>query len=380
MIHSGKIAEIIGAEVLSYPSDTAIHHLLIDSRKIISPNQSVFFAIKGIRHDGHLFIDQLYKKGVRCFIIEANQTINTNLYPEASFWKVSNAVTALQQIVAFHRTKFSIPIISITGSNGKTIIKEWLSQLLSRDFRISKNPKSFNSQVGVPLSVWELNEKHTLGIFEAGISLPNEMANLEKIIKPTLGILSNIGPAHDEGFKNKEDKISEKLKLFENVPLLIYRKEYQEADKLIQKSSLKTFSWSTSGKADLEITHIQKTNQDTEIQFTCLKKNNSLLLPFTDDASIENVIHCIATLLYFNIPFSEIQKRINTLQPVAMRLELKEGVNGSFIIDDTYAGEPARCYGRSVAQKSTARPHCRAGAPANSHDWPGCRHRSRRPD
>ncbi len=291
MIHSGKIAEITGAEILSYPSEITIHHLLIDSRKIISPVQSLFFAIKGVRHDGHLYIDQLHQKGVRCFIVEENHKITITNYPNASFWKVANVVNALQKIAAYHRATFNIPVIGITGSNGKTIIKEWLAQLLAKDFRIVKSPKSYNSQVGVPLSVWEMNEKHTLGIFEAGISLPNEMNELEKIIQPTIGILSNIGPAHDEGFKNQEEKILEKITLFKNVSLLIYRKENKKVNEIISHLPIKTFSWSNTEEADIKITSLQKSNQSTELQFTYQEKNNHLRLPFTDDASIENAIH-----------------------------------------------------------------------------------------
>ena len=169
MILSGKIAELTGAKIISFHSEIQLQYLLLDSRKINAPALSLFFAIKGIRHDGHQFIPSLYQKGVRCFIIESGGEINYSNFPEANFWEVPKSIVALQQIVTEHRKKFTIPVIGITGSNGKTIIKEWLSQLLHKSFSIVKNPKSYNSQTGVPLSVWEMNEQHTLGIFEAGI-------------------------------------------------------------------------------------------------------------------------------------------------------------------------------------------------------------------
>ena len=336
MVQTGQITEITGAKVLSFHVDTSILHLLLDSRKIIAPASSLFFAIKGIRHDGHLFIPFLYKKGIRYFIVEASAKLNLEEFPEASFWQVSNSIKALQKIAAFHRKKFTIPIIGITGSNGKTIVKEWLGQLLNKDFRIVKNPKSYNSQIGVPLSVWEMNERHTLGIFEAGISQPNEMQNLELVIQPSIGIFTNIGPAHDEGFKNSEEKISEKLKLFTHTDILFYKKEYTVLHQQLTKLNYKTFSWSINEKADLQIVELEKSNVGTQLKFIYSKKTFTIHLPFIDDGSIENGITCICLLLYFKLSISEIQNRINALLPIAMRLELKEGINSCCIIDDTY--------------------------------------------
>ena len=334
MILSGKIAELIGAKLISFHSDSSIHLLLLDSRKIINPSHSLFFAIKGVRHDGHQFLTLLYKKGIRNFIVEKGATIAIFDFPEANIWEVPSSVIALQTIVAYHRKQFHIPVIGITGSNGKTIVKEWLSQLLNKSFTIVKNPKSYNSQTGVPLSVWEMNEQHTLGIFEAGISLPNEMKNLASIIQPTHGLFTNIGPAHDEGFKNRDEKIKEKLKLFESTEILFYRKEYSEVHNYLKNR--KTFCWSTETTADVQIKKIQKNSSTTDLTFLFSDTTYKLSVPFTEDASIENIIHCICILLYFAIAIPEIQQRINLLQPVAMRLELKEGINGCYIIDDTY--------------------------------------------
>lgn len=336
MVQTGKIAEITGAKILSFQADALLHHLLLDSRKLISPADSVFFAIKGIRHDGHAFLPTLYQKGVRHFIVEEHAKVLPASYKDASIWEVPDAITALQKIVAYHRNTFTLPVIGITGSNGKTIVKEWLSQLLNKDFRIVKSPKSYNSQIGVPISVWEINEHHTLGIFEAGISLPNEMARLESVIRPTIGIFTNIGPAHEEGFKNREEKIREKLKLFTHTEIVFYRKDYLDIHKAISLLPVKTFTWSDQETADLQILQIEKDKHGSKLSLLFSGETFSLYLPFSDEASVENIVHCISVLLYLKFTESDIQERLNMLHPIAMRLELKEGINGSYIIDDTY--------------------------------------------
>ncbi|HVD97870.1 MAG TPA: bifunctional UDP-N-acetylmuramoyl-tripeptide:D-alanyl-D-alanine ligase/alanine racemase [Cytophagaceae bacterium] len=336
MIRTGKIAEITEAQTLSFHADLPIHHLLLDSRKVVSAADAVFFAIKGVRHDGHQYISSLYQKGIRCFIIEDVSSFRLKDFPEASFWLVSSAVTALQQIVAWHRAQFHIPVVGITGSNGKTIVKEWLSQLLNKDFRIIKNPKSYNSQVGVPLSVWGMDEYHTLGIFEAGISLPGEMENLEKVIQPSIGLFTNIGPAHDEGFETREEKIREKLKLFAHAEVAFYRKDYPAIEKEMAALSAKRFCWSDQQAADVQVLKKEKNSKGVLLTLLYQDKNLVLHIPFTDEASLENILHCVCVLFWLKISVEEIQERINTLLPVAMRLELKEGLNGSYLIDDTY--------------------------------------------
>ena len=190
------IASIIGS--ISVVAETAVEYLLLDSRKVYSPAASLFFALKGPRRDGHQFIPELYKKGVRNFVISEEQDVS--VYPDANFIVVSDTLAALQQLAVYHRSRFDIPVIGITGSNGKTIVKEWLYQLLHEEYVIVRSPKSYNSQIGVPLSIWQMDEQYTLGIFEAGISQPGEMETLEKIIQPTIGVLTNIGEAHNEGF------------------------------------------------------------------------------------------------------------------------------------------------------------------------------------
>ncbi len=336
MVKAGKIAEIIGAKVLSFYTDTPIIYLLLDSRKVIVARDSVFFAIKGSRHDGHQYIRTLYEKGVRNFILEAVAAVDPAQFPEATFWQVGNAVYALQKLAGYHRSQFSVPVIGVTGSNGKTIVKEWLALLLHKNFKIVKSPKSYNSQIGVPLSVWALNSSHSLGIFEAGISQPDEMQNLAAVIQPTLGIFTTIGPAHDEGFKSVEEKITEKLKLFAASELVFYRKDYAAVHTQLLTLNYKTFNWSTKEKADLQVLSTAQLTEGLSVNLNYLGKSFGLIFPLSDEGSFENLMHCICVLLYFNLSTEEIQLRLNAIQPIAMRLELKEGVNGCQLIDDTY--------------------------------------------
>ncbi len=320
-------------------TDTIIKDLLIDSRKMNNPLTSLFFAIKGDRHDGHAYIHDVYEKGVRNFVV-SELPANIEQFDNANFILVKDTLAALQLLCAKHRSKFTIPIIGITGSNGKTIVKEWLNQLMREDKNCVRSPKSFNSQVGVPLSVWQINEEHDFGIFEAGISKPNEMKLLEPIIQPTIGVITNIGKAHDENFENQKQKVDEKLKLFIHSEVIIYCKDYLLVHEEITTNrtlkETKIFTWSKKLRADLLIGRITKSTADTEIQG--IFKNNfiSISIPFIDEASIENAIHCWATLLYLGYDNVVIAKRMHFLSPVAMRLELKEGINNCSIINDSY--------------------------------------------
>ncbi|MCX6317890.1 MAG: alanine racemase [Bacteroidetes bacterium] len=304
------IARIISATA-TVRQDTIIEQLLTDSRRLYAPATSLFFALKGPRQDGHQFIRELYAKGVINFVV--SQPVNMDEYPEANFLQVTNTLDALQQLAAAHRQHFHIPVIGITGSNGKTIVKEWLYQLLHEDFNIVRSPKSYNSQIGVPLSVWGMQEKNTLAIFEAGISRPGEMNKLERIIRPTIGVLTNIGEAHSEGFDSNEQKAAEKKILFRNAqmpsPLHIVRIEKRLYETVI-----------TAGSVD-----------DTSV--------HSVTIPFTDDASVENAITCWQVLLALGISREKIGERMQQLQPVSMRLELKKGINHCAIINDSYSAD-----------------------------------------
>ncbi|WP_276368347.1 bifunctional UDP-N-acetylmuramoyl-tripeptide:D-alanyl-D-alanine ligase/alanine racemase [Chryseolinea sp. H1M3-3] len=330
MIYFSQLEAITGGKNLQRNTDGPIESIFIDSRKASAGPGSLFFAIKGERHDGHAFLRELYRAGLRQFVVE-QPTLHLADFPEANILIVPSAVDALQKIAAFHRKQFSYPVIGITGSNAKTIIKEWLFQVLSKDQVVVKNPGSYNSQVGVPLSVWQMKSHHQLGIFEAGISKPGEMDNLENVIQPTIGILTNIGSAHDEGFPNQEQKIQEKLKLFKNSDVLIYCSDHFEVRKAVEQNKLKTFSWAIENEADVSVSI-----QGSTCYITQSGQNHMLRLPFFDKASIENCLHCVTLMLYLGFNFKKIQRAINSLQSVPMRMEMKEGINQSYIIDDTY--------------------------------------------
>lgn len=329
-----QLKEITGGSILLLAADRPVTHLITDSRKAIIQNGSVFFAIGGEHHDGHQYIKSLYEAGVRQFIIERD--FSTEKYTEANFLKVDSGVQALQKIAAHHRKEFSIPVIGITGSNGKTIIKEWLYQLLSKEYTIVKNPGSYNSQIGVPLSVWQIQSHHTLGIFEAGISKPDEMENLEGIIKPTIGIFTNIGTAHDENFQSEEKKIQEKIKLFKGVEVLVCCADHTSLNKILQRSNIPLLTWGFSDKAKVRIS-----KEANSYSVSWKNKSFGIEFPFSDQASIENAFHCITAMLHLGIEVTAIQERIHALRSVPMRLELKEGINQSQVIDDTYNNDLA---------------------------------------
>ena len=300
--HIEEIASILKGEIIQKKAKLSIiKDILIDSRRLISPEQCIFFALVGKRHDGHSYIEVLYKNGIRNCVI-SSITIDVKQYKDANFILVPNTLKALHALTRAHRKKFDIPVIGITGSNGKTIIKEWLFQLLHRDKKIVRSPKSYNSQVGVPLSVWQMQDGNELGIFEAGISEPNEMDNLQAIIQPSIGVFTNIGPAHEKKFISTHQKIGEKLKLFTKVDTLVYCLDHSEVQNIIIRSeildNIKSFTWSRKQKADLEIADIaRKSLSETSITGTYKDETATISIPFIDEADIENAIHCWAVML-----------------------------------------------------------------------------------
>ena len=329
-----NIVPILHAQWVGNHPNTLVENIAIDSRSLQNGAQTLFFAIAGPNHDAHIYIAELIEKGVRNFVVTH---VPEAMSEQANFLVVENTLDALQAFAAYHRSLFDFPIIGVTGSNGKTIVKEWLNFLLSPDFNIIRSPKSYNSQVGVPLSVIAINEKHNLGIFEAGISTINEMEKLERILKPTIGILTNIGSAHDEGFDNIGQKMKEKLKLFPRVKVLIYNKN-KSIDAFINPN-LKTFSWSFKDEnADVFITKkfiLDKTVLKIRYTPTVFE----IKIPFQDDAAIENAIQCIMTMLYFGYKHDIIESRVELLYPVEMRLKVKNGINNTTIIDDSYSSD-----------------------------------------
>jgi alanine racemase len=339
-----KITFILNAEYFGNSSESLIENISIDSRSLQNGTQTLFFALVGRNTDAHLYLKDLIANGVRSFVVTH---IPEGLEGKANFLIVENTLDALQQIAGYYRSLFAFPVIGLTGSNGKTIVKEWLNFLLSPDYNIIRSPKSYNSQIGVPLSVLGINEHHNLGIFEAGISTISEMEKLQKIIQPTIGILTNIGSAHDEGFENLEEKIKEKIQLFDHSEVLIYKKSELVDNFISSSSSLsfgegrgEVFSWSFEDPtATVFVFQKVSTNENTTIQYHYKGNNFILTIPFLDDASIENAISCLSLLLYLKLDAVTIQNRIELLYPVEMRLKVKNGINACSIIDDSYSSD-----------------------------------------
>ena len=256
-----EIIKLTGGEILQRGvGDTIVNHLLIDSRRVFSANDSIFVAVNGDRHDGHDFLHEAFQKGIRSFLVQKNAPLD--LIPGTWVLKVPDTLVALQSIAAQHRSSFKFPVIAITGSNGKTIVKEWLHQMLKEEMHIVRSPKSYNSQVGVPLSLWQMEESHEMGIFEAGVSKVGEMGALERMIKPDLGIITNLGRPHDENFEDWDEKAKEKLRLFESAKAIVYCKDYIPLHNIIANkprfANANTFTWSRKVPANLMIGKIEK--------------------------------------------------------------------------------------------------------------------------
>ncbi|HTI57412.1 bifunctional UDP-N-acetylmuramoyl-tripeptide:D-alanyl-D-alanine ligase/alanine racemase [Mucilaginibacter sp.] len=325
------VKDIIGAGGTIVKEDT-ISVLLTDSRRITNAAEGLFFALSG-RRNGHEFIAEAYAAGVRNFVVKHHTDIKM---PGANFLLVDDVLAALQKLAAYHRSRFKLEVIGITGSNGKTIVKEWLYQLLTPDKNTVRNPKSYNSQIGVPLSVWQINGNDELGIFEAGISTVNEMDKLEAIIKPSIGVLTHIGPAHDEGFESRRQKVLEKLKLFRHSRLLVHN--YDQLTGYEKDIPVKErFTWSTKFKqADLYVFTETVIRRNFYLRAIFREKEIECLIPFMDEASVENAIVCWATMLAMGYSPAAADDRIERLNQVSMRLELKNGINNCSVIDDSY--------------------------------------------
>lgn len=331
------IARIINAKP-GRIGDHTVSILLTDSRRLSFPEQSLFFAIRTKTNDGHKYIEELYKLRVRSFVVSEMLPVFETM-PDAHFLYVKDVVTALQKLAAFHRKRFDIPVIGITGSNGKTVVKEYLYQLLHNEFNIVRSPRSYNSQIGVPLSVWEMNDKHTLGIFEAGISQPDEMERLQPIIAPTIGILTNIGEAHQENFISARQKCLEKLRLFADADTIIYNGDDLFLSNCLEEALLshKAIGWSRKdSEAPLYIESVKHKQGETIIQGTLFGIDRKLTIPFTDEASIENAIHCQAVMLVLKPTSIQDTSRFSRLEPVDMRLDIKQGINNCMLINDAY--------------------------------------------
>lgn len=337
-----QIINILGATHKGASATSTISRLLTDSRSLGFPEETLFFAIKTEHGDGHKYIQELYNHGVRNFVVEYLE--DYQLQPDANFIIVRNSIEALQQLAAYHRSRFNIPIIGITGSNGKTIVKEWLYHLTADTYTVTRSPRSYNSQTGVPLSVWKLSESSTLGIFEAGISQLQEMEKLQEIIRPSIGIITNIGDAHQENFGTLEEKCNEKLLLFKDCDVLIYNADNAILAKCIEQSGyhFKKLSWSQRDKGNaLYISSIKKGEDGTTITYNHNNQENCYSIPFLDDASIEDSINSLAVAIHLGILPETIAARMAQLEPIAMRLEVKEGKNGCMLINDSYNADTA---------------------------------------
>jgi UDP-N-acetylmuramoyl-tripeptide--D-alanyl-D-alanine ligase len=358
---------LLAGRLLQAPADATaeVRHLLLDSRRVGLPAGAAFFALRGPSHDGHRYLPALYAQGVRLFIVEDNSELPGGLaaYPEAGILTVASPLAALQALATAHRAGFARPVLAITGSNGKTIVKEWLAQLLSPDEDICRSPRSYNSQVGVPLSVWELNPaRHTFGIFEAGISEVGEMARLAAIIRPTLGIFTTLGTAHDAGFAGPAEKADEKMQLFLGVDKLFYCLDHEPVHAAAERHlpQEKRFTWTrrrgNASAADLHMQVESSSGSRTFIKVHSWLQGKphvySFSLPFTDEPSVENALHCLTLLVWRATPTSEIQARLDRLHPVAMRLEMKLGRHDSYLLDDTYNNDLA---GLALALNALAR-------------------------
>lgn len=320
-----------------------IDWILTDSRSLCFPEETLFFALKTKRSDGHKYLSELYERGVRNFVV-SELPENMDAYADTNFLQLANPLKGLQKLSEKHRGQFQIPVIGVTGSNGKTVVKEWLYQLLSPDRAITRSPRSYNSQIGVPLSVWLMNEETELAIFEAGISEMGEMEALQNIIKPSVGILTNIGGAHQENFFSVQEKCMEKLTLFKDCDVIIYDGDNELISNCISKSlfTSREIAWSKKdNERPLFIESVRKAEEHTTIKYRYLGMPNEYTIPFIDDASIENSLHCLAAALYMMVPSEQIAERMAHLEQIAMRLEVKEGKNGCVLINDSYNSDLA---------------------------------------
>lgn len=320
-------------------SPAVVSRLLTDSRSLWLPEETAFFALVGRRADGHRYIADLYVRGVRVFVVSK---LPADQHPDANYLVVRNTLAALQRLAERHRARFDMPVVGITGSNGKTVVKEWIYQLVSPDLVVTRSPRSYNSQIGVPLSTWLIGEHTQLALIEAGISQPGEMQRLQPIVRPTIGVLTNIGGAHQENFASLQEKCQEKLDLFKDCDIVIYDADNPLIADCVGRRLLSPheLAWSrTDRERPLFIRSVTRQDDGTLISYRYLGINGSYRLPFIDDASIENSLHCLAVCLYLRMDADVIAQRMACLEPVAMRLQVMEGLGGCTLINDSYVSD-----------------------------------------
>jgi alanine racemase len=333
-----KITTLIGAH--HYGENAAdVAFILTDSRSLCFPEETLFFALQTNRNDGHKYIPELYQRGVRNFVVTDVPADRAETYPDANFLKVSNTLKALQRLAERHRDEFDIPVVGITGSNGKTMVKEWLYQLLSPEMFVTRSPRSYNSQIGVPLSVWLMDEHTQVGVFEAGISKPGEMAALRAIIRPTIAVLTNLGTAHQENFSSMEAKCREKLALFHDARTVVYDADDAIVRRIVSETDIQgeTIAWSRRDKnAAFYVSEVKKEDAMSVVSYIYKGVAGRYSLPFIDAASVSNSIICAVVALQLGLSRDALDRRMRLLEPVAMRLEVKEGQHGCTLINDSY--------------------------------------------
>ena len=336
---ASEIASVIRcADTQLCRPDDIILHLLTDSRSLTEASGTLFFAIPTKRNSGCRYVNDLYQKGVRNFVVPADSGLSL---PDANVWYVDNVLLSLQGLAAHRRAQFNVPVVGITGSNGKTIVKDWIQQLLSADHRIVASPRSYNSQIGVPLSVWQLGSEHDMAVFEAGISEPGEMDKLQRIIQPTIGIFTNVGQAHDENFLTRQQKVAEKLQLFTHCEVLIYCSDHKDIHSVLSNIEsfhhIHRFTWGTSADDAVRLLSTMVHNRASELTVAYGDTTFTVTIPFVDRASQENVMHCVALMLYLGYDSDTVIARCAKLTPVEMRLEMNEGINNCLLINDSYS-------------------------------------------
>lgn len=333
-----KITTLIGAH--HYGENAAdVAFILTDSRSLCFPEETLFFALQTNRNDGHKYIPELYQRGVRNFVVTNVPADRAETYPDANFLKVANTLKALQRLAERHRDEFDIPVVGITGSNGKTMVKEWLYQLLSPEMFVTRSPRSYNSQIGVPLSVWLMDEHTQVGVFEAGISKPGEMAALRAIIRPTIAVLTNLGTAHQENFSSMEAKCREKLVLFHDARTVVYDADDAIVRRIVSETDIQgeTIAWSRRDKnAAFYVSEVKKEDAMSVVSYIYKGVAGRYSLPFIDAASVSNSIICAVVALQLGLSRDALDRRMRLLEPVAMRLEVKEGQHGCTLINDSY--------------------------------------------
>ena len=340
MLRFSELGEIMDGQILHLSHDHPVKRIFTDTRQLDAHPEAIFFAIKGHNNDGHKYLENALDRGVKNFVVEHDAVNLSPKFASANVIAVEDSIQALQAMVSYHRAEFNLPVVGITGSNAKTIIKEWLFQLLE-ERAVIKSPKSYNSQIGVPLSVWQLNSSAEMAIFEAGISKKGEMENIAKVIKPSLGIFTNIGTAHDAGFSNLDEKIKEKCILFRDCKLIIYRRDNQLVDEVFTNlfPNDRLLGWTTNEIGDNNFL-LEPEGSNTICTWEFITPGK-IYIPFIDSASVENVLHCITFLLSQGYSPATIEERIQRLRNIPHRLALKKGINDCYLVDDTYNNDLA---------------------------------------